>query len=78
MSLSDIKKWLEKKEKGIAKSAIKWKLERDGLPIPDEKALDEISQKAVSDANRIVNSRGKEVIKAAGKGVKEFVKEMKS
>ena len=71
--MTNVKKWLEDKEKALAKGVIKWKLSSDGKAAPDEKTLDSGAEKAVAEANRIIRERGKEVLSGIKSGFKEFI-----
>lgn len=71
--LKDAKKWIEEKEKALAKSVIKWKLSRDGIEVPGEDALDSQSERVVKEANRIMKDRGKEVLSDIKSGIGKFM-----
>lgn len=68
------KKWLEDKEKLLAKSVLKWKLSKDGVPLPDERTLDSGAEEVVREANRIITERGRDILKEVGSGFKGFLK----
>ena len=72
--MKDAKRWIEEKEKALAKSVLKWKLSKEGAPVPADEALDGHSEKVVKEANRIMKERGKEVLGEIRKGFAEFMK----
>ena len=59
------KSWLKGRQKDIARSVIKYKLTKDGERIPDDASLDASAAKVVDEANRIVKSKGKDVLAVA-------------
>ena len=61
-------------EKKLTKGLIKWKFKRDGLPTPDEKLLDDGSERIVDEAHNIVKRRGKTILEELRQAKKEFLK----
>lgn len=78
MDINKAKKWIEDREKSLAKSVIKWKLTKEGMPIPDENSLDAGAQKVVNEANSLVKGHGKETLKELKKGLKGFCKKQRN
>ena len=66
------KNWLKNRQKDIAKSVIRYKLTKDGEPIPDNASLDASAAKVVDEANRIVKAKSKDVLAGAADRVSKF------
>jgi|GEM_PF-675999 len=59
-------------EKGLARSVLKWKLQKEGKPMPSEEQLDLASARTVEEANRIFKERGKNILDEAKRAAQEF------
>ena len=73
--MSEIEKarnWLKDKQKGLAKSVIKYKLTKDGERIPDDASLDASAAKVVDEANRILKVKSKDILAGALDRVSKF------
>ncbi len=64
-------------QKQAAKSLVRWKLQKEGKPLPDEKTLDQICTSTVDEANKILKKRGRNIWEEAKHAAREF-KEGKS
>ena len=59
------KNWLKDKQKDLAKSVIKYKLTKDGEPIPGDASLDASAAKVIDEANRILKAKSKDILAGA-------------
>ena len=59
------KSWLKGRQKDIARSVIKYKLTKDGERVPDDASLDASASKVIDEANRIVKTKGKDILAGA-------------
>ena len=66
------KNWLKNRQKDLAKSVIKYKLTKDGEPIPGDASLDASASKVIDEANRIVKAKGKDILSGAADRVSKF------
>ena len=66
------KSWLKNRQKGLAKSVIKFKLTKEGASIPDDNSLEIAAAKVVAEANSIVKAKGKAVLAGAADRVSKF------
>ena len=71
---SSLGKKIRAAEKGFTKEMIKQKIKRDGLPEPDEEALEKGSEKIVDEAHRIAKKTGSNVLEELKQAKKEFLK----
>ncbi|MDH3972981.1 MAG: hypothetical protein OEV42_01760 [Deltaproteobacteria bacterium] len=71
------KKWIENREKDLARSVIKYKLSKEGKSGIDENTLDSGAERVVLEANKIVRERGREVISDISRGIERFVKKVR-
>lgn len=71
------KKWIETREKDLAKSLLKYKLSKEGIEEIDEKSLNSGADRVVSEANRLVKKRGREIISDISKGIGKFMNKVK-
>jgi hypothetical protein len=78
MDIKDARKWVEKKQKALAKSTIKWKLSKEGHNLPDDEMLERQSEEVVKQANRIIKENGREAIKGVKSGLERFIKDRRS
>ena len=61
-------------EKKLTKELIKLKFKRDGLPTPDEEAVDRNSERIVDEANKLVKRRARSVFEELKKTKQAFLK----
>jgi hypothetical protein len=57
----DIRRALDRAERGITRSVIRWKYRKEGRPVPPDDTLEGQSRQVVDEAHRIIASRGKNV-----------------
>lgn len=56
-----LKNLTKKFEKGVAKSIINWKFNKEGKAPPDEAQLEAISKKVTDEANEIISRKSKDI-----------------
>ncbi|MBI4775172.1 MAG: hypothetical protein HY788_13535 [Deltaproteobacteria bacterium] len=66
------------KEKDLAKSLLRWKMQKEGKPAPDEETISRVSGTVVEEANEIIKRRGKNILEEFKSAAREFKKGMKS
>ena len=66
------------KEKELAKSVLRWKLQKEGKPLPDEDTMARVSGTVVEEANEIIKQRGKNILEEFKSAAREFKKGMNS
>ena len=71
---SSLGKNIRSAEKKLTKGLIKWKLKRDGLPTPDEKTMDNSSDRIVDEAHKIMKRRAKSIVEEFKQAKQEFLK----
>ena len=71
---SSLGKNIRSAEKKLTKGLIKWKLKRDGLPTPDEKTMDNSSERIVDEAHKIMKRRAKSILEELKQTKQEFLK----
>lgn len=76
-TLDKAKKWIDGKEKDLARSVIKYKLSKEGKGEVNQSTLDSSAERVVSEANKIVKERGKEVISDISRGLGNFIKKVR-
>jgi len=65
LEIEKAKSWLKDRQKDLAKSVIKYKLTKDGERIPDDASLDASASKVIDEANRIIKTKGKDILAVA-------------
>jgi len=78
MDFKDAGRWLDKKQKALARSTIKWKLSKEGQNIPDDEMLERQSEEIVREASRIIKENGMEAVKGFKAGLAGFMKDRRS
>lgn len=76
--LDKAKKWIESKEKDLARSLIKYKYSKGGQVELDESSLNSTADEVVSEANNILKNRGKKVFYDISTGMETFMKKLKN
>ncbi len=71
---SSLGKKIRDAEKELTKGLVKWKLKREGRPLPDEKVLDKGSKQIVEEAHKMVKKQGKSLFKELKHARNEFMK----
>lgn len=57
----EIKETLDRVERGITRSIIRWKYKKEDKPLPQDEFLEDQSRYVVDEAHRIVSNRGKRI-----------------
>ena len=66
--MSEIEKakdWFKGRQKNLARSVIRYKLTKDGGQVPNDASLDASAEKVVEEANRILKSKGRDILSLA-------------
>jgi len=66
------------KEKDLAKSVLRWKMQKEGKAVPDEETMSRVSNSVVEEANEIIKRRGKNILEEFKSAAREFKKGMNS
>jgi hypothetical protein len=57
----EIRKTLDRMERGITRSIIRWKYKKEDRPLPQDEFIEDQSRSVVNEAHRIVSKRGKRI-----------------
>ncbi|MBW2095711.1 MAG: hypothetical protein JRI80_12565 [Deltaproteobacteria bacterium] len=58
---NEIRRALDRMERGITRSVIRWKYKKDGRPLPPDDALEGQSKQVIDQAHKIIARRGRSV-----------------
>jgi hypothetical protein len=58
---NEIRRVLDRAERGITRSVIRWKYRKEGRPVPPDDTLEGQSQEVVDQAHKIIARRSKSV-----------------
>lgn len=58
---NEIQEALDRMERGITRSIIRWKYKKDNRPLPQDEFIEDQSRYVVDEAHRIVSKRGKRI-----------------
>jgi hypothetical protein len=58
---NEIRRALDRAERGITRSVIRWKYKKEGRPVPPDDALEGQSIQVVDQAHKIIARRGRSV-----------------
>jgi hypothetical protein len=67
-------KKLREVEKDLTKGLIKWRIKREGLPPPDEEALEKGSEQIVNEAHTLMKKSGTHLLEELKLAQKAFLK----
>ncbi len=71
---SSLGKKFRELEKDLTKGLVKWKIKREGRPLPDEEALDKGSERIVEEAHKVVKKSGTRILDELKTAKEEFLK----
>ncbi len=63
---------LRQSELRLAKSILRWKLQKEGSPLPDDSELDAAALRLLDEARKIARKRGKKVLDILKEEAREF------
>ena len=63
---------LRQSERRLAKSILRWKMQKEGLPLPDNGELDIAASHLLDEAREIAKKRGKKLLDVLKEEAKEF------
>lgn len=63
---------LRQSELRLAKSILRWKLQKEGSPLPDDRELDAAALSLLDEARKIARKRGKKVLDILKEEAREF------
>jgi hypothetical protein len=58
---NEMRRALDRAERGITRSVIRWKYKKEGRPLPPDDALEGQSKQVVDQAHKIIARRGRSV-----------------
>jgi hypothetical protein len=71
--LSDsLLKRLRQSELKLAKSILRWKLQKEGSPVPDDTELDVAASRLLDEAREIAKNRGKTLLEILKEEARQF------
>ena len=70
--LDSVLKHLRQGELRLAKSILRWKLQKEGSPVPDDSELDVAASRILDEAREIAKKRGKTLLEILKEEARQF------